>query len=92
LRDRNLRILFARGADWIIIDQGHGAVGSESLHATIAATAGTRCASFPLVSASKRDEVPVKLAPLEDALVVDLLRPTVDGRTRPVRRSRWGAR
>jgi 4-hydroxy-2-oxoheptanedioate aldolase len=50
----------AAGADWVVIDQEHGAVGPESLHAMIAATAGTRCA--PLVRVPKRDEAPVKLA------------------------------
>ncbi len=50
----------AAGADWIIIDQEHGAVGTESLHAMIMATAGTRCA--PLVRVPKCDEAWVKPA------------------------------
>jgi 4-hydroxy-2-oxoheptanedioate aldolase len=50
----------AAGADWVIIDQEHGPVGPESLHAMIAATAGTGCA--PLVRVPKRDEAWVKPA------------------------------
>ncbi len=37
----------AAGSDAVIIDQEHGAIGREALHAMIAATAGTDCA--PLV-------------------------------------------
>jgi 4-hydroxy-2-oxoheptanedioate aldolase len=43
----------AAGADFLVIDQEHGAVGPESLHDMIAATAGTRCA--PLVRIPRRD-------------------------------------
>ena len=50
----------AAGADWILIDQEHGAVGPETLHAMIAATAGTQCA--PLVRVPRRDEAWVKPA------------------------------
>jgi 4-hydroxy-2-oxoheptanedioate aldolase len=55
-----VQAMAAAGADWIIIDQEHGAVGPESLHAMIAATAGTRCA--PLVRVPKCDEAWVKPA------------------------------
>jgi len=50
----------AAGADWIILDQEHGAVGPESLHAMITATAGTGCA--PLVRIPKCDEAWAKPA------------------------------
>lgn len=50
----------AAGADFLVIDQEHGAVGPESLHAMIAATAGTGCA--PLVRVPRRDEGWVKPA------------------------------
>jgi 4-hydroxy-2-oxoheptanedioate aldolase len=50
----SVQAMAAAGADWIVIDQEHGAVGPESLHAMIAATAGTPCA--PLVRVPKRDE------------------------------------
>jgi 4-hydroxy-2-oxoheptanedioate aldolase len=35
--------LAAAGADVVVIDQEHGPVGPETLHAMIAATAGTTC-------------------------------------------------
>src|SRR3954467_11092259 len=50
----------AAGADFLVIDQEHGAVGPESLHAMVAATAGTGCA--PLVRVPRRDEGWVKPA------------------------------
>ena len=50
----SVQAIAAAGADWVVIDQEHGAVGPESLHAMIAATAGTPCA--PLVRVPKRDE------------------------------------
>jgi 4-hydroxy-2-oxoheptanedioate aldolase len=48
------------GADVIVVDQEHGAIGPEHLHAMIASTAGTNCR--PLVRVGKRDEAMVKLA------------------------------
>ena len=48
------------GADTIVIDQEHGAVGPENLHAMIASTAGTNCR--PVVRVGKRDGAMVKLA------------------------------
>jgi 4-hydroxy-2-oxoheptanedioate aldolase len=48
------------GADAVIIDQEHGAIGPENLHAMIASTAGTNCR--PVVRVGKRDEAMVKLA------------------------------
>jgi 4-hydroxy-2-oxoheptanedioate aldolase len=56
----SVQAIAAAGADWVVIDQEHGAVGPESLHAMIAATAGTRCA--PIVRVPKRDEAWVKPA------------------------------
>jgi 4-hydroxy-2-oxoheptanedioate aldolase len=55
-----VQALAAAGADWVVIDQEHGAVGPESLHAMVAATAGTRCA--PLVRVPRPDEAWVKPA------------------------------
>jgi 4-hydroxy-2-oxoheptanedioate aldolase len=48
------------GADVVVIDQEHGAIGPEHLHAMIASTAGTNCR--PLVRVGKRDDAMVKLA------------------------------
>lgn len=52
--------LAAAGADWLIIDQEHGPIGPESLHAMIASTAGTNCS--PWVRVPRRDEAYVKTA------------------------------
>ncbi|WP_456837062.1 aldolase/citrate lyase family protein [Bradyrhizobium sp. USDA 4486] len=43
----------------VVIDQEHGAMGPENLHAKIASTAGTNCR--PVVRVGKRDEAMVKL-------------------------------
>lgn len=48
------------GADWVVIDQEHGPIGPESLHAMIAATQGTNCS--PWVRVGRRDEALVKAA------------------------------
>jgi len=56
----SVQAIAAAGADYVILDQEHGAVGPEALHAMIAATAGTGCA--PLVRVPKRDEAWVKPA------------------------------
>ncbi len=52
--------LAAAGADVVLIDQEHGPIGPESLHAMVAATAGTRCS--PWVRVAGRDEALVKTA------------------------------
>jgi 4-hydroxy-2-oxoheptanedioate aldolase len=56
----SVQAMAAAGADWVVLDQEHGAVGPESLHAMIAATTGTPCA--PLVRVPRRDEAWVKPA------------------------------
>ena len=56
----SVQAIAAAGADWIVLDQEHGAVGPESLHAMITATAGTPCA--PLVRVPRCDEAWVKPA------------------------------
>ena len=50
----------ASGADCVIIDQEHGPIGFETLHAMIAATQGTACA--PLVRIPEIGEAHVKRA------------------------------
>lgn len=50
----------AAGLDAVIIDQEHGAVGRDSMHAMIAATAGTECA--PLVRIVEMGDAHVKAA------------------------------
>jgi 4-hydroxy-2-oxoheptanedioate aldolase len=56
----SVQAMAAAGAYCMIIDQEHGAVGPESLHAMITATQGTGCA--PLVRVPKRDEAWVQPA------------------------------
>jgi 4-hydroxy-2-oxoheptanedioate aldolase len=50
----------AAGADWLVVDQEHAPIGIETLHAMVAATAGTNCS--PWVRVPKRDEAFVKPA------------------------------
>jgi 4-hydroxy-2-oxoheptanedioate aldolase len=50
----------AAGADVVLLDQEHGPIGPESLHAMIASTAGTRCS--PWVRVPRREEACVKTA------------------------------
>ncbi|HUC19765.1 MAG TPA: aldolase/citrate lyase family protein [Acetobacteraceae bacterium] len=50
----------AAGADCVVIDQEHGPIGFETLHAMIAATQGTSCA--PLVRIPEVNEAHVKRA------------------------------
>ena len=52
--------LAAAGADVVLIDQEHGPIGPESMHAMIASTAGTSCS--PWVRVAGRDEALVKAA------------------------------
>lgn len=52
--------LAAAGADVVMIDQEHGPIGPESLHAMVAATAGTACS--PWVRVPGCDEACVKAA------------------------------
>lgn len=52
--------LAAGGADVVLIDQEHGPIGPESMHAMIASTAGTTCS--PWVRVSSCDEGLVKTA------------------------------
>ncbi|MDQ3742609.1 MAG: aldolase/citrate lyase family protein [Actinomycetota bacterium] len=50
----------AAGADFVMIDREHGPIDRETVHAMIAATAGTACA--PLVRVPAIDEAEVKAA------------------------------
>jgi 4-hydroxy-2-oxoheptanedioate aldolase len=50
----------AAGADFLLVDREHAPIGRETIHAMIAATAGTACA--PLVRVPGIDESEVKVA------------------------------
>ena len=52
--------LAAAGADVVVIDQEHGPIGAESVHAMVAATAGTQCS--PWVRVPSVDEPATKSA------------------------------
>ncbi len=52
--------LAAAGADVVLLDQEHGPIGPENLHAMIASTAGTACS--PWVRVSRVDDAMVKSA------------------------------
>ena len=52
--------LAAAGADVVVIDQEHGPIGPETLHAMIASTAGTPCS--PWVRVPRHDEAFTKTA------------------------------
>jgi 4-hydroxy-2-oxoheptanedioate aldolase len=52
--------LAAAGADVVVIDQEHGPIGAESVHAMVAATAGTECS--PWVRVPSIDEAATKSA------------------------------
>lgn len=66
--------LAAAGADVVVIDQEHGPIGPENLHAMVAATAGTPCS--PWVRVPRRDEAYVKTA--LDAGAEGIVFPMVD--------------
>ena len=56
----SVQAIATAGADFVLIDREHGPIGRETLHAMIAATAGTGCE--PLVRVPAIDEAEVKLA------------------------------
>ena len=69
----------AAGADFVLIDREHGPIGRETMHAMIAATAGTDCA--PLVRVPSIDEAETKAA-LDagaEGIVFPLVRTAADG-------------
>ena len=70
----------AAGADAVVIDMEHGALDHASVHAMIAATAGTRCA--PLVRVAENDAAQVKrmLDLGAEGIVFPLIRTVEDAR------------
>lgn len=49
---QTIQIIAQSGLDWILIDQEHGAIDAETMHAMIAATAGTSLVPLVRVSVS----------------------------------------
>lgn len=78
----------AAGADAVIIDMEHGALDHASVHAMIAATAGTKCA--PLVRVAENDTTQVKrmLDLGAEGIVFPLVR-TIDDARRAVASLRY---
>jgi 4-hydroxy-2-oxoheptanedioate aldolase len=70
----------AAGADFLVIDREHGAIGRESMHAMIAATAGTACAALVRVPAIDEAEVKAALDAGAEGIVYPLIRSAEDAR------------
>ena len=87
----------AAGADWVMIDQEHGPVGRESLHAMIAATAGTGCSPWVRVPAAEPAYVKAALDAGAEAIKFPLVTSAADAancvsltRYPPAGRRGWG--
>jgi len=64
----------AAGADMVMIDQEHGPIGPESLHAMIASTAGTSCSPWVRVSLAQAGYVKTALDAGAEGIVFPLVR------------------
>jgi 4-hydroxy-2-oxoheptanedioate aldolase len=69
----SVQAIAAAGANWVMLDQEHGPIGPETLHAMIAATSGTGCS--PWVRVPRADEAFVK--PALDAGAEGILFPLI---------------
>jgi 4-hydroxy-2-oxoheptanedioate aldolase len=68
----------AAGADFIVIDREHGPIGRETMHAMIAATAGTPCAALVRVPAIDGAEVKAALDAGAEGIVYPLIQSAED--------------
>jgi 4-hydroxy-2-oxoheptanedioate aldolase len=68
----------AAGADFVLIDREHGPIGPETMHAMIAATAGTKCASLVRVSAIDEAETKAALDAGAEGILFPLVRTADD--------------
>jgi 4-hydroxy-2-oxoheptanedioate aldolase len=68
----------AAGADFVMIDREHGPIGLESLHAMIAATAGTDCAPLVRVPSIDASEVKAALDAGAEGVVYPMIRTAQD--------------
>jgi 4-hydroxy-2-oxoheptanedioate aldolase len=66
------------GADFILIDREHGPIGRETMHAMIAATAGTACSALVRVPAIDEAEVKAALDAGAEGIVYPLIRSAED--------------
>lgn len=70
----------AAGADFLVVDREHGPIGRETLHAMVAATAGTQCAPLVRVPAIDAAEVKLALDAGAEGVMFPLLRSADDAR------------
>src|SRR3954452_8984601 len=68
----------AAGADFVLIDGEHGPIGRETMHAMIAATAGTDCAPLVRVPGILEVEVKAALDAGAEGIVYPLVRSAAD--------------
>lgn len=68
----------AAGADFVMIDREHGPIGRDTLHAMIAATAGTGCAPVVRVTSIDAGEAKVALDAGAEGIVYPLVRSAAD--------------
>jgi 4-hydroxy-2-oxoheptanedioate aldolase len=68
----------AAGADFVLIDGEHGPIGRETMHAMIAATAGTDCAPLVRVPSISEPDVKAALDAGAEGIVYPLVRSAAD--------------
>jgi 4-hydroxy-2-oxoheptanedioate aldolase len=68
----------AAGADFLLVDREHAPIGRESLHAMIAATAGTACGALVRVPAIDEGEVKLALDSGAEGVSFPLVRSAAD--------------
>lgn len=68
----------AAGADFVLIDGEHGPIGRETMHAMVAATAGTRCAPLVRVPGVLEPDVKTALDAGAEGVVYPLIRSAED--------------
>jgi 4-hydroxy-2-oxoheptanedioate aldolase len=68
----------AAGADFVLIDGEHGPIGRETMHAMVAATAGTGCAPLVRVPGILEQEVKAALDAGAEGVVYPLVRSAAD--------------
>jgi 4-hydroxy-2-oxoheptanedioate aldolase len=68
----------AAGADFVLIDREHGPISRESMHAMIAATAGTGCAALVRVPGLDKAEVKVALDAGAEGIAYPMIRTVAD--------------
>jgi len=72
------QVMAAAGADFVVIDREHGPIGRETLHAMVAATAGTSCAPLVRVPGVDEGEVKAALDAGAEGIVFPLVRTAAD--------------